>query len=75
MDLLNPESLMKGVTALGAAVIGMVTWQWNKMDGRVARLEENTVTQKQFDDLRGDVRGLYGRMDDLKDTVISTMRG
>lgn len=73
MDLLSPDALLKGATALGAAVVTLVTWTWNKLDGRVTRLEEEAVTQKQFDDLRADVRGLYSKVDSIRDDVIRAL--
>lgn len=73
MDLLDAGYLSKGIATLGAAVVGLVTWSWNKLDGRVTRLEETAATQKQFEDLRDDVRGLYGKVESMRDDVIKAL--
>lgn len=62
---------------LGTVCIAIGAYLYRAIDGRVEKLEEaqlNAVRQKDVDELRDDVRGLYEKMDDVKDKVIEALK-
>lgn len=67
---IDPSAIMSG---LGAVIVSVGGYFFNRQDARISKLEENNVTRKEFDELRGDVRGLYGKMDENKDELISAL--
>jgi hypothetical protein len=62
---------------LSVLLVGIVGWAHTRLDARVEKLEDaqlNAVRQKDVDELKQDVRGLYERVDDLKTTVIEALK-
>lgn len=62
MDMVpfDMESALKWV---GTVAVAIAAWTWNRLDARVARLEEQSATKEDFSALRDDVREVRGRVD------------
>lgn len=77
MDM-NPVDLAAlGKWALGV-LVAFAGWTHVKLDARVEKLEDETVTKADFNDLkeeiREEMRGIYGHLDGLKDELIEVWR-